>query len=69
MFRYTLSFACNFREFTDLLTLIPVRSLLISGLSTNNKLRRGLRKEALGHQKLGANGFGELNSANERSGK
>lgn len=53
MFTYTLSFACNFREFTDLLTLIPVRSLLISGLiSTDNKLRRGLRKEALGHQIL-----------------
>lgn len=48
---YTLSFACNFREFTDLLTLRPVRSLLLSGLiSTDNKLKRGLRKEALGHE-------------------
>lgn len=53
MFTYILSFAYNFREFTDLLTLSPVRSLLISGLiSTDNKLRRGLRKEALGQQIL-----------------
>lgn len=53
MFTYILSFTCNFREFTDLLTLSPVRSLLISGLiSADNKLRRGLRKEALGQQIL-----------------
>ena len=57
MFKNTLNSAYNFRKVTDHITPMPasVRSLLNSGLiTTNNRLRRGLRKQPQGTSKIKA---------------